>query len=33
MLAGNSFYNIHPYEDETEIYPIIDSILQKECDS
>ena len=33
MLAGNSFYNIHPYKDETEIYPIIDSILQKECDS
>ncbi len=28
MLAGNSFYNIHPYEDEAEIYPIIDSILQ-----
>lgn len=20
MLAGNSFYNIHPYEDEAEIY-------------
>ena len=33
MLAGNSFYNIHPYEDETEIYPIIDSILQKEYDT
>ena len=33
MLAGNTFYNIHPYEDEAEIYPIIDSILQKECDS
>lgn len=30
MLAGNGFYNIHPYEDESEIYPIIDSILQKE---
>ena len=30
MLAGNSFYNIQPYEDETEIYSIIDSILQKE---
>ncbi len=28
MLAGNSFYNIYPYEDEAEIYPIIDSILQ-----
>lgn len=28
MLAGNSFYNIHPYEDEAEIYPIIDSILK-----
>lgn len=33
MLAGNKFYNIHPYEDEAEIYPIIDSILQKVCDS
>ena len=33
MLAGNAFYNIHPYEDEAEIYPLIDSILQKECDS
>ena len=33
MLAGNAFYNIHPYEDEAEIYPIIDSILQKVCDS
>ena len=33
MLAGNAFYNIHPYKDEAEIYPIIDSILQKECDS
>ena len=33
MLAGNSFYNIHPYEDETEIYPIIDRILQKEYDT
>lgn len=30
MLAGNGFYNKHPYEDEDEIYPIIDSILQKE---
>lgn len=33
MLAGNAFYNIHPYEDEAEIYPIIDSILQRVCDS
>ena len=33
MLAGITFYNIHPYEDEAEIYPIIDSILLKECDS
>ena len=33
MLAGNSFYNIHPYEDEAEIYSIIDSILQKEYDT
>ena len=29
MLSGNCFYNIHPYKNETEIYPIIDSILQK----
>ncbi len=33
MLAGNSFYNIHPYEDEAEIYSIIDSILQKNRNS
>ncbi len=30
MLAGNGFYNKHHYEDEDEIYPIIDSILLKE---
>jgi len=29
MLMGNSFYNIYPYKNEAEIYPIIDSILQK----
>ena len=29
MLIGNSFYNIYPYKNEAEIYPIIDSILQK----
>lgn len=30
MLTGNGFYNKRPYEDEDDIYPIIDSILQKE---
>ena len=30
MLNGNSYFNIHPYETEDEIYPIIDTILHKE---
>ena len=28
MLTGNSFFHIHPYISEEEIYPILDSILQ-----
>ena len=28
MLTGNPFFNIHPYSEEKEIYPIIDSILK-----
>lgn len=27
MLTGNPFFNIHPYSEEVEIYPVIDSIL------
>lgn len=27
MLTGNSYFNIHPYEKEEEIYSIIDKIL------
>ena len=30
MLNGNSYFNIHPYETEDEIYPLIDTILHKE---
>ena len=29
MLNGNSYFDIHPYETEDEIYPQIDEILQK----
>ena len=28
MLTGNKYFHIHPYRDEEEIYPILDSILQ-----
>lgn len=28
MLTGNPYFNIHPYETEEEIYPIIDEILR-----
>ena len=28
MLTGNSYFHIHPYISEEEIYPILDSILQ-----
>ena len=30
MLTGDSHYNIHPYKNENEIYPIIDAIF-KSC--
>ena len=30
MLNGNSYFNIHPYETEDEIYPQIDEILKKD---
>ena len=30
MLNGNSYFNIHPYETEDEICPLIDTILHKE---
>jgi nucleoside 2-deoxyribosyltransferase len=28
MLTGDSYFNIHPYEKEEDIYPILDSILK-----
>lgn len=28
MLTGNSFFHIHPYTKEEEIYPVIDEILK-----
>lgn len=28
MLTGNQYFNIHPYEKEEDIYPIIDNILK-----
>lgn len=28
MITGNPFFNIYPYSEEKEIYPIIDSILK-----
>lgn len=28
MLTGNPYFHIHPYDSESEIYPIIDKILQ-----
>lgn len=27
MLTGNPYFNIHPYTDEDEIYPVLDQIL------
>ena len=29
MLTGNSYFKIHPYEKEEEIYEVIDEILKK----
>lgn len=28
MLTGDSYYNIYPYREEKEIYPILDKILK-----
>lgn len=28
MLAGNSYFHIHPYMSESDIYPLLDTILQ-----
>lgn len=28
MLTGNPYFSIHPYSDESEIYPAIDEILK-----
>lgn len=28
MLTGDSYFHIHPYESEEEIYPILDEILK-----
>jgi len=28
MLTGNLYFHIHPYENEDEIYPLIDEILK-----
>jgi len=29
MLTGNPYFHIHPYEKEEDIYPVIDSILNR----
>jgi nucleoside 2-deoxyribosyltransferase len=29
MLSGDKYFHIHPYSNEEEIYPVIDSILQQ----
>lgn len=29
MLTGDKYFNIHPYKAEEEIYPVLDSILQR----
>ena len=31
MLTGNSYFMIHPYEDEEAIYPVLDEILRERC--
>ncbi|MBQ9652680.1 MAG: nucleoside 2-deoxyribosyltransferase [Bacteroidales bacterium] len=28
MLTGNSYFHIHPYMSESDIYPLLDTILQ-----
>lgn len=30
MLTGNPYFHIHPYETESEIYPVLDEILRQE---
>ena len=30
MLSGNGYFQIHPYENEAEIYPVLQAILEKE---
>ena len=30
MLTGDAYFRLHPYETETEIYPILDAILSGE---
>lgn len=29
MLTGNSYFHIHPYDHESDIYPLLDTILQQ----
>ena len=29
MLTGNPYFTIHPYENEEEIYEVIDEILKR----
>lgn len=29
MLTGNPYFNIHPYEQEEDIYPLLDEILER----
>ena len=29
MLTGDKYFKIHPYKSEEEIYPVLDSILQR----
>ena len=28
MLTGDSYFSIHPYQEEAEIYPVLDEILR-----
>ena len=30
MLAGDSYFKIHPYEDRGEVFPILEKILAEE---
>ena len=31
MLNGNAYFKVYPYENEAEIYPVLDEILGKQC--